>query len=1078
MTSKEELLKSFARDYDRTLFIKEVLNPMFDGHLESFKNPVKFNDSLTKSESGIIDTAVQYGRINMDDSSEVFCYEILLKKNVRIEQNKVTIQQYVRKLLISGQAALINFISPTYNDMWRMTLVSRRSDITSDGIKESTTHSKRYTFLVEKDKPNRTLAERIDAFSKKGVFNMESLVELFSVERMSKDFFNEYKNHYQNFVEYLTGKRLVKEKGKWVEKTTKEPDRFIRSLFESEKNARDFVKKLMGRIVFLYFVQKKRWLGASDTKYIDGDTDFIMNLFKSSGDSAEFWLYPLFFDALNKIRKDDNFKMPDGSVVKVPYLNGGLFEKEHGEPENILIPTNLFHNPDNADNPSERGFLDFLNAYNFTVYEDSQNDHTVAVDPEMLGHIFENLLEDNKEKGAFYTPKEIVHYMTQQSLIEYLLTHLSESYTVYKEIGNEQIELFGNEVKTGQLTMLEEIGDKALNRKDVETIVIDKDITNLTKDQLKKIDKLLSSVKICDPAIGSGAFPMGLLLEIHSIKELIAGELEIKWDAAKTKEDIIQNSIYGVDIEKGAVDIARLRFWLSLLVDEETPRPLPNLDYKIVEGDSLISKFDGTPVEIDWKKDSGSKYIDEIKKILKEIVKRQCEYFNAEATAKEGLKKKIDELKIELLINQLSHNREMFASRVESSGDLFGGKKTAKQLEDEFKITEFDEIIIKLKNYKKKMPKDFKHFDWKLDFPEILNPEIAGENCGFDIVIGNPPYGASYPDEYKKHFQTIFESAKTIKNVQKGSLDTFSLFIEQGYNLSKIKGNLNYIVPMSITSSEAMTGLHRILDNNCSIIRVSSYSNRPKQIFNNAGLRTSILFFIKTNNANEHLYTTRLVRRRNSDELNTLISNLEFVDSKSVKLYGRYPKIGNDIELKILTKMFQNGKPLMNYHSSDGKAIYYRTSGGRYFNVITNYPSGSTQEKPVFLSDNIANFAGSVLSSDLFYFYQQVYSDGLHIKSFEIDNFPIPEINKDLIIPIVKAYSVYLKDIEKNVIIHSTTSYSNISEFKEYKINKSKHLIDKLDDLICPLYGLTAEETDYIKNYEIEYRLSDEVEDD
>lgn len=272
-----------------------------------------------------------------------------------------------------------------------------------------------------------------------------------------------------------------------------------------------------------------------------------MQLFKSSGANDIFypnWLTKLFFETLNSERIDDNFVMPDGRSVKIPYLNGGLFDKEEHDEHLLTFKSKLFHNPDNDDDSKYRGFLDFLNSFNFTIYEDSPDDQTVAVDPEMLGHIFENLLEDNKDKGAYYTPKEIVHYMCQESLIEYLTTHLSNEYTIYKTLGDNQIEIFGNETRTGQLKIIEQLGDKALNRDDVEHIIKHKDISKLTQQQLLRLGELLDAIKICDPAIGSGAFPMGLLQEIFSVKELIAYETGKEWKPAETKLNIIQNSIY------------------------------------------------------------------------------------------------------------------------------------------------------------------------------------------------------------------------------------------------------------------------------------------------------------------------------------------------------------------------------------------------------------------------------------------------------------------------------------------------------------------------------------------------------
>jgi hypothetical protein len=220
-----------------------------------------------------------------------------------------------------------------------------------------------------------------------------------------------------------------------------------------------------------------------------------------------------------------------------------------------------------------------------------------------------------------------------------------------------------------------------------------------------------------------------------------------------------------------------------------------------------------------------------------------------------------------------------------------------------------------------------------------------------------------------------------------------------------------------------------------------------------------------------------MIRRKSNDKLGDLISNLEFIDSKSVKLKGRYPKISTQLELTILQKLFNNGKPLLQFYESEGKPIYYRTSGGRYFNVITNYSTGSTKENAIYIKNSRSDFVGAILSSNLFYFYQQIYSNGIDLKQFEIETFSIPEVTTEILEKIEVAYSEYLTDIESNIIKHQTSSYSNITEFKEYKISKSKRLIDKLDDLICPLYGFTQQEIDFIKSYEIEYRLGAESDD-
>ena len=206
--------------------------------------------------------------------------------------------------------------------------------------------------------------------------------------------------------------------------------------------------------------------------------------------------------------------------------------------------------------------MEFFGMYNFTIDENDPDDAEVGVDPEMLGHIFENLLEDNKDKGAFYTPKEIVQYMSEESIAQYLKTHAEEAlYPAIEEL-----------IKQKKV-------NEALQNKATASAVY----------------KLLCDVKVCDPAIGSGAFPMGVLNVLYHSRLLLYGFTKPtqEFSPANVKREIIQNNIYGVDIEQGAVDIARLRFWLALVVDETQPEPLPNLDFKIMQGNSLLEEFGG-----------------------------------------------------------------------------------------------------------------------------------------------------------------------------------------------------------------------------------------------------------------------------------------------------------------------------------------------------------------------------------------------------------------------------------------------------------------------------------------------------
>ncbi len=754
MANQQQIKTALQQAYDLHLFAKNVLNPVF-GNAFQMRSLITASIEPTQTEKKSIDKVFIYGKIELEDATEITCYQIELQPNVKIEQSKIAIQQHVRKLLTAGKAALINFVNPDNKDLWRLTFIAKDSQITEKGITEIETNPKRYTYLLGTNESCKTAAERFELLSEETKITLETVTNAFSVEKLSKTFFDEYLQHYNKFVEYIT------------------KSNFRASVFNADDKAiRDFTKKLLGRIVFLYFVQKKGWLGASNLEYKDGLQNFMTDFYKLSGANETFYnnyLKILFFDTLNKQRPEDNFKMPDGKILKIPFLNGGLFDKEKFDDKILTFKPELFHNALNEEDPKQRGFLDFLNSYNFTIYEDSPDEQTVAVDPEMLGHIFENLLEDNKDKGAYYTPKEIVHYMCQESLAEYLKTNLSAS--SISESVSKSLEQF-------------------IKHKKVNEIII---------QYADKIDTLLEKVKICDPAIGSGAFPMGLLQEITGIKEIIAYKTGKEWKPAQVKQNIIQNSIYGVDIEKGAVDIARLRFWLSLVVDEEKPKPLPNLDYKIVIGNSLISKFEDEIIEINWSlannpalQQSRPDLFKRINQNIKNIYTTQHDFFHSVKDKKE-IKFKIRNLKIELLETLIEIEKQILIEKGIKPDYATKRKEIVEITKRKIKFEGFNKILSKLKTLKDNPEKPLNYFDWQLNFPEILNKNLVKDKGGFDIVIGNPPYiqlqkampgsNMKFADPYKNaKFQTFERTG-----------DIYALFYEKGINLLKEKGIMAYI---------------------------------------------------------------------------------------------------------------------------------------------------------------------------------------------------------------------------------------------------------------------------------------------
>ncbi len=565
MLSKEEIEKTL-----NSLYIREQWKTMLTGLFS--ENDAKviwktqpFEISLnTKAAAYRAKNCFRLGSITLADGKVINVYEAEVQ-NTKIAINREGLRSLIKSEIIPGfnDAAVAVFHSREQTE-WRFTFMSKWEYPEASGkIVQLETPPKKFTYVLGPTESNRTARDQFYQLQAKPKI-LQSVVDAFSVAKLSEEFFKDYKEHYNAFYDYLKNSPYRKSVFKISKyKTVAEND-------SAEKPIRDFIKRLLGRIVFLYFLQKKGWMQSiwTESSGINADHAFMKHLFQFADndkkkDFYSTYLISLFFDALNNAkRKDENFTIEGNVLGKIPYLNGGLFEKDFEQVEDIRFKNELFGN-----------LFEFFDSFNFTIIEDSPDEREVAVDPEMLGHIFENLIEENKRFGTFYTPKEVVHFMTQEAL----LLHLAKKIDVKNDSDNYAA---------------------------LKKFVQYKEANAYIRNQAIVIDSALDSVKVCDPAIGSGAFPMGVLLEIYQLKLQLYALTSpgTPFIPSEVKEKIIRKSIYGVDIDKGAIDIARLRFWLSLIVDLPQPRPLPNFDYKFMQGDSLKEEFEGIPLKIKEKK--------------------------------------------------------------------------------------------------------------------------------------------------------------------------------------------------------------------------------------------------------------------------------------------------------------------------------------------------------------------------------------------------------------------------------------------------------------------------------------------
>ena len=756
-----ELRQVFQAPYSRQKwshilhFLSESKN-LLRLRLEPIKIPFDSNEA-----DRLISSFYELGTLKTSDDEEFPIFEVLLNDKVQIGHNKVTVNNFVKKYIIkdSIRGALVTFSYENSNRKeWRFSFISKNtsSDFFTE-VESQETQPKKYTYVFGTEESHTTAIQRFFSLYQSN-FEVKDFFEAFEVEALNKEFFDGYKNIYEDFVEYITGKRFVKEKGKWVEKEKHLPDpQYHFSFKEDDKYVRDYVKKLLGRLVFLHFLQKKGWL--------NNDINYLKNLFEKSNKKTflEDVLKPLFFGVLNTKPQERKalFESEGWNLSlleewkQIPYLNGGLFEKDTIDQEIICFSKELFENT-----------FQFFSEYNFTIDENDPEDTQVGIDPEMLGKIFENLLEDNKDKGAFYTPKEIVQYMCRESLIAYLIEKHKDEETNIRTLVEQHTSLWSDAT------------------------------SKLVLESLKEI-------KICDPAIGSGAFPMGMLNELYKCRLALGEEKSVK-----IKKDIIQNNIYGVDIEKGAVDIARLRFWLALVVDELIPEPLPNLDFKIMQGNSLLESYEGVDLskltEIKSEKGAGVQItiFDEMLDIHRNNLSNLINiYFNC------------------------TNIEEKIALRQEID------KNIRQQITDQHFKIDLSNINLSANPY---------FFLWHTYFADVFKGANNLDNSGFDIVIGNPPYIDS--ETMVKNGQEAIRNTLSVEyDFCKGNWDIYIAFFEKAFNLLNKKGILAYITPDKWTSKPFGYELRKGLFQN--FYRITECG---RNIFESANVDAIITFITKS----------------------------------------------------------------------------------------------------------------------------------------------------------------------------------------------------------------------------------------
>jgi len=808
--SKDNLRQIFQQPFSMSEW-QQMLQHYFQA-TELRAEPERIDDT-TEDEQGYY-----LGAIDTTDSYRIglFYYQI---QHGNVARKRVGLRNLVKSFVNPNwgefDAALVVFDS---GELWRLSFVS--------DIKGESTAPKRYTYVFgESDNYYNTPVGRFDALQRKGI-SFENIKEAFSVEALTKQFYQDLFEWYQWAVDPDAGITFPNNT----------------SIEEDDREDIDIkIIRLITRLMFVWFIKQK---GLVPDRIFD--TDFLSTILRDfdaqSASNGTFYnaiLQNLFFATLNRAILDEDgnqrkfakankrdiktlyryaemFSISEEEVIslfaEVPFLNGGLFEcldktryidgveqcyNFDGFSRNnarfadgrfkhrAIVPNNLFFEP-------EKGLISILSRYNFTIKENSPEEQQVALDPELLGKVFENLLgaynPETKEtarnqSGSFYTPREIVNYMVDESLIAYL-------------------------------------GDTPFVRS-----IFNPDFAadELRWSEYQMIAGKLKSVKIFDPACGSGAFPMGLLNRIVDILQ----KIETDTTTYNLKLKIIENCLYGSDIQSIAAQITKLRFFISLICECERDllKPnfgiptLPNLETKFVTANTLIERKNKK------KEVQGNLFVDsQINEIKQQLRNCRHQHFNASSTAQKiRLRKQDEELRRKLT--------ELLAEGFESQ---LGAEQLAA----------------------------WNPYDQNAVSPFFDSEWMFGVADGFDIVIGNPPY--IQLQNNGGELAKLYENCNYSTFARTG--DIYCLFYERGWQLLKKDGHLCYITSNKWMRAGYGEKTREFFANKTNPMLLIDFAG--VKIFESATVDTNILLFSKSNNMHETVCA--VTNKQNKDSVKNL----------------------------------------------------------------------------------------------------------------------------------------------------------------------------------------------------------------
>ena len=937
-------------------------------------------------------------------------------------------------------------------------------------------------------------------------------------EKITKDFYAGFKKEHKAFADFITG-----------------IDDHI--VAKDNRNKQWYTSVMLNRLMFCYFIQKKGFL--------NGDPDYLQHKLqwvrKEQGEDRFFqsfyrgFLSDLFHDGLNAPLHNGDFERKYG---RIPYLNGGMFDEHQLERDYADIDI------------SDEAFIRLFNF--FDTWRWHLDTRITAsgkdINPDVLGYIFEQYINDRAQMGAYYTKEDITEYIGKNCIIPFLMDKTAEKSpkafapegfvwqtlqssgdryiydAVKKGYSEDWQQLIPEDVAVGIDTAKPNLLERrsAWNTKTAEKFALPTEIWRETVERLQRCESILQkihrgeisqindfitynldirsfvydllrttddhlfvrhfyhalqNVTILDPTCGSGAFLFAAMNILEPLYEVCIERMQefnaqnpllFKDELAEISnryrsniqyfifKSIILRNLYGVDIMVEATEIAKLRLFLKMVAVVEVDKradnlgldPLPDIDFNIRCGNTLVGY--ATEEELNRDLTWGDMFA------------------NAEFKEKVESEMQLVSLAYDTFKHvQLNQEDDMLAFK-QAKWEL---KQRLSALNDTLNHRMHATTYLAYEEWLK----SHQPFHWLAEFYQIIKG-----NGGFDVIIGNPPY-VEYPS---KDVQYRFDS---LESAQCGNL--YGCCTERSLKISQPKGKFSFIVPVAITCSKRMEKVIKLLKENSSLLLFANFDDRPGRLFEVIEhLRASIFIASKSEKKTSlNIFATKY-NRWYTECRGSLFNNLCYVNVTSFAPSFIIPKFSIQTECLINKKIHSCKNCVANYYgnSFSNSSVYFRAAGGGYFLLIKNqksitYIDGVLEdvkaEKELKIDELYDSTSiGSIISSSLFYWNYISYTDCRNLTKGFIDNFPVPiSAAKDSAIS--EKGKILFADYEANKFTKNTyyKSTGRNVVYDEYYPKRSKRFIDEIDKLLAEHYGFTEEELDFIINYDIKYRMGDEL---